>query len=136
MFGSTNLHKRQTGLTLIELMVVVAIVAILVGVALPAYQSYVIKGNRAAAQAYLMDMAQKQQLFFNDSRSYAATEAALNVTQPQRVADNYNKSFTDANDPNDPMTFLLTATPKGKQTVDGTLTIDNTGEKKRGTETW
>jgi hypothetical protein len=40
------------------------------------------------------------------------------------------------NDPNDPMTFLLTATPKGKQTSDGVLTIDNTGEKKRGTETW
>jgi type IV pilus assembly protein PilE len=86
-----------------------------------------------------MDIAQKQQLFFNDARNYAADEAALNVTRPDRVNSNYNVAFTVVNDPNDPFTFTITATPLSgtRQVSDGPLTIDSTGQKLRnGTTAW
>ncbi len=70
-----TLRKSSSGFTLIELMVVVVIVAVLTLVAYPAYQSFVVKANRAEAKSYLMDVAQMQQLYFNDSRTYADTDA-------------------------------------------------------------
>ena len=54
---------RQPGFTLIELMIVVAIIAILAGIAYPSYMDQVRKGNRAKAQAFLMDVAQRQQSY-------------------------------------------------------------------------
>jgi type IV pilus assembly protein PilE len=130
--------KRRSGFTLIELMIVLAIVAALAAIALPAYQNSVIKANRSAAQSYLMDVAQKQQLFFNNARSYATTEALLNMTRPPRVTSNYGVVIAAPNDPNEPATFTVTATPiTGKpQVVDGVLTIDNTGQKLRAGAAW
>lgn len=129
--------EGQHGFTLIELMIVIVIVAVLVAVALPAYQSSVIKANRGAAQAYLMDIAQKQQLFFNSTRSFAQTEAALSVTPPDRVAQNYLISFEDIDPNSPPPKFTIRAQPTGSQLKDGALTITNTGEKLlRGTDPW
>jgi type IV pilus assembly protein PilE len=132
-----NVHRHSSnGFSLIELMVVVAIVAVLAMVAYPAYSQFILKGNRAAAQSYLMDIAQRQQLFFNDSRTFAADADQLNMTGPERVENNYTVSF--AVDPNAPPTFLITATPKSgtPQLSDGLLSIDNTGEKLHGVESW
>ena len=136
--SSSTGTKRSPGFTLIEVMIVLAIVAILAAVAIPAYQNSVIKANRSAAQAYLMDVAQKQQLFFNNARSYATTEALLNLTRPPRVNSNYGVVIAAPNDPNQPATFTVTATPiAGKpQVVDGALTIDNTGQKLRDGAAW
>lgn len=119
-----------------ELMIVVAIVAVLAMIAYPSYSQFILKGNRAAAQSYLMDVAQRQQLFFNDSRTFAPDADQLNMTEPERVEDNYTITF--AVDPNAPPTFLITATPKSgtAQVSDGSLSIDNTGEKLHGGESW
>ena len=124
------------GFTIPELMIVLVIVAVLAAVALPAYQGYVVKANRGAAQAYLMEIAQKQQLYFNDTRTYASDPNDLNVEAPPRVASNYTVSI--AADPNDvPPTYTVTATATGRQASDGNLVIDHTGSKTRaGTEAW
>ncbi|MFT6387427.1 MAG: type IV pilus assembly protein PilE [Cellvibrionaceae bacterium] len=61
------------GFTLIELMVVVAIVATLAAVALPSYQQYVLAGKRAEGVAFALDIASRQERHFAQYSRYAIT---------------------------------------------------------------
>jgi type IV pilus assembly protein PilE len=108
-------------------MIVVAIVAILAAVAYPAYTSHVRRGYRAAAQSYLMDLAQKQTQHLLDNRAYAATEAALNATAPTDVNKTYDIGIAVVAGP--PPAFTITAAPKGTMAGDATLTINQAGQK-------
>lgn len=121
--------RRSGGFTLIEVMITVAIIAILAAVAYPSYQNASIKSRRAAAQAALSDVAQRQQQFLLDNRAFAATTADLKVTVPDDVARYYDISITVP--AVTPPTFTATATPKagGPQVKDGALSIDNAGAK-------
>lgn len=128
-------RQRQGGFTLIELMMVVAIIGILAAIGYPSYINSVIKSNRAAAQSHLMDLAQAQQKYFNDARAFGAKDD-LNITEPDRVSASYNVVVTPVVGP--PPTFTITATPKAgsRQVGDGVLLIDNTGIKTRGGDAW
>jgi type IV pilus assembly protein PilE len=108
-------------------MIVVAVMGILASIALPSYQEYVKKGRRAAAQSHMMDVAQRQQQYFLDTRSYAADLSSLSLTTPSDVSNYYSITIetTDAAPP----TFKVTATPSGAQSSDPILTLDNTGAK-------
>ena len=125
-----RIRSKQRGFTLIELMMVVAIVAILAAVAYPSYMSYLAKGNRSAAEAHLMDIAQSQQRYLLDARSYAADLTTLNVTTPSSVSPYYTITIATAAGP--PPTFTATATPKAgtSQASDVTLSIDGAGVKQ------
>lgn len=124
------MNKKISGFTLIELMIAVVVVAILVAVAVPSYRSYTVKGNRAAAQSYLMTIAQLQQQYLLDARAYATTQTALNLAAPTNVSTYYTVTdpFTVGTAPN---SFTITATPIGAQANDscGALSIDNLGNK-------
>jgi type IV pilus assembly protein PilE len=122
--GSAPLGR---GFTLIELMIVVAIVAILASIAYPSYTSHVRRGYRAAAQSYLMDLAQRQTQYLVDNRHYAATETDLNATKPTDVNNNYDINFAVVLGP--PPSFTITATPKGVMAVDVVLSINQAGQK-------
>lgn len=121
-----NHYRRSRGFTLIELMIVVAIIAILAAIAYPSYTDYVKRGNRAAAQTYMLDLAQREQQYFLDTRSYTDSVADL-VATPSSVSNFY--TVTIALNDGLPPGYTITATPIGNQVSDGNLTIDNTGQK-------
>lgn len=129
-------RSLNTGFTLMELMVVVVIVGVLAMISYPSYQSFIKKGNRAQAQAYLMNLAQMQQRYFGDSRTYAANATVLNAAEPARVIENYVVAFNTDNTA--PPTFTITATPRvgTTQDGDGVLAIDNTGAKTLAGAAW
>lgn len=118
------------GFTLIELMVVVAIVGILVGIAVPSYQDSVRKSRRAQAKADLAEVAQAMERFYTVNNTYAgANLATISFTQSPKVGDpRYTIAFSGAVTAS---TFVLSAQPVGGQTSDkcGTLTLSNTGAK-------
>jgi len=117
------------GFTLIELMIAVAVVAILAVIAIPAYTSQMVKGRRSSAEAFLMDVAQREQQYLLDARAYAPTVGLL-TTIPVDVNNYYTIAITP-NAAGTPPSFTASATPKPgtAQAGDATLTIDNTGAK-------
>ena len=124
--------RKRNGFTLIELMITVAIIAILASIAYPSYQQYIIRSKRSAAQAQMMDIANRQQQFLLANRSYATKDAltASGYALPAEVAANYGYTIT-LQDPTstEVPSFLLTFRPTGSQERDGDLTLDNQGAK-------
>jgi type IV pilus assembly protein PilE len=136
---------RQHGFSLIELLIAVVIVAILSAIAFPSYQGYLRKGSRAAAQALLIDVANRQAQYLLDARNYAVGPgalAALNITLPTEVANFYSIAVENASGgttPTTPPSFLVKATPIAgtRQEVDGELKLGHDGGKWRnGTLGW
>jgi type IV pilus assembly protein PilE len=133
--------KRLRGFTLLEVMIVVAIVGLLAAIALPAYQNQVRKGNRSAAQQFMMDVATKEQQILMDMRSYVSVSdgnfghkpsdspPGVGLAQPTTTAGMYQFAVAATNPNNAPPTFTITATAIGNQSVDGNLTLDQSGNK-------
>lgn len=121
-------RRGQGGFTLIELMVVIAIVAILIGVALPAFQNQIIRGHRAAAKSEMLEIANRQQQYLLTNRAYTTDLAQLGgYALPTEVLANYSPSITLGGGavPSYSMTF----TGLGRQASDGNLTITSEGVK-------
>lgn len=122
-------RRAGAGFTLIELMVVVAIVGILSAVAYPAYGKYLVRSHRSAAQVHLMELAQAQSQRMADSRSYADSIGGLGLTTPDSVSARYTITFKVEEGP--PSAFTITATPVAGtgQAADGALTINSAGTR-------
>jgi type IV pilus assembly protein PilE len=129
------------GFTLIELIVAMVVIGILAAIAIPNYQDYILRSRRADAQAFLLEVAARQQHFLVDRRAYstsiiaAGNAGGLAITIPARVADFYTVSFNDGvnadtvNNAATPPTFTVFAVPRGTQTGDrcGTLGLTQNG---------
>lgn len=119
--------KRGSGFTLIEVMIVVAIVGILAAVAYPNYQEHVRKTRRAAAAGCLLELAQYMERHYTTSMTYAGA-VLPNTACAGDLAGFYSFGFSAAN-PVTASTFELEADPGTGDPRCGTLRIDNTGER-------
>lgn len=126
------LPRRSRGFTLIELLVTVAILGILAAIAYPSYTQYLVRGNRAAAQSYLMELAQAQVQYKADTRSYAASVDDLTLPVPDAVSSKYEVEIEVEDGP--PQSYTITATPveDGTQAGDGSLSINQAGTRTPG----
>ena len=132
--NNTTAHRLQGsgGFTLLELLIALVVIGIVAAVAYPSYTQHVIKSNRSAAQAHLIELAQKQQQVLADSRAYAATVAELNTSTPTAVSSKYTITIALVAGP--PPSFTITATPTGAQLADGDLSINSAGTKTPSTK--
>jgi len=125
-------HLRTRGFTVMELMIVVVIVAILAAIAVPSYNQHVIRGNRTAAQRYMMDVADRQEQYLNSMRAYttAVDATGLSFPAPPEISSRYDFTIV-VNDaccgPNP--NWQITGVPKGAQAGDVTLVLDSRGTK-------
>jgi type IV pilus assembly protein PilE len=120
--------RSQGGFTLIELMIVVAIVSILIMVVLPGYQNQVMRGHRSAAKAEMLEIANRQQQFLLANRTYTSNLSQLGgYSLPTAVAANYTPSI--ALGAGAVPSYTITFTAKGNQASDGNLALTDQGVK-------
>jgi len=138
--------RNQRGVTLIELMVVVAIITLISAFAYPSYTRYVINSKRTAATSALLQIADRQQQFFMDNKTYTNDLTVLGfAANPLVISDDGNASA--AADTNSVYsislanvgvtTYTVTAAPLHAQlqrdTKCASLIIDQTGTKTAST---
>lgn len=130
--------KKNSGFTLIELMIAVAIVGILVRIALPSYTNYVLRSHRVEAINGLLDVASRQARFYTIGNAYTTSMTTLGYpTDPYPVSSSTNRYYdisvasAPAATASAPATFTVQAVPYGSQANDacGTFTYTDLGVK-------
>ena len=137
-------RSRPRGFTLIELMIVVAIVGVLAAIALPSYRNYIIRSARVAAQSELLQLASLQEKIFLNSNNYAfSVTAAYNGTSAGGLGRTSGKTtdgkYTLAlNIAAVAQAYVLTATPTagGTQVGDGNISVSESGQRLWGAASW
>jgi type IV pilus assembly protein PilE len=127
----SNIHiKKTVGFTLIEVLITVAILGVLAAIVYPSYTSFVNKSNRTEGQRELMRLANLQEQYFIDNRTYAnhlkKLGEATRIITSQGGHYQINVQNSNAN------SFVIKATAKGVQLKDEhcvTLSINHLGEK-------
>lgn len=125
------------GFTLIEMMIVAAIVAVLLLVGLPAYRKQVIEGNRSEGAGALLRIMDRQERYYanNFPPTYASSMTGLGFSNTTFETENghYSIAVGKCTGSTDLKSCVkLTATAQGGQTSDGNLTLNSRGEKTRG----
>lgn len=120
-----RIKRKQAGFTFIELMITVAIVAVLASIALPSYSQYVIRGKRTEGRSMLLDAAALQERYYSDNNQFAAlTTVGINTT-----SENSFYTLTMTLDDGNNQSFTLTADPQFDDAECDNLSYTNAGAK-------
>lgn len=138
--------SRAKGVTLLELMIVLAIVDILAATGYPAYVDYAKRARRADGKAFLMDVQARQERFYFDNNSYTTDPdggLGYGTTTPTSPDGNYvlKNPIDEGSTGSIATSYVLTAQPNASGSPPftdaecGNLTIDNRGTQgETGTE--
>ncbi|QYJ94861.1 type IV pilin protein [Shewanella spartinae] len=128
--------QKLKGFTLIEVMITVAIVGILAAIAYPSYIDYVTKSGRAEGVAAVMEVANLQEQYYLDNRTYASDLTKLGMNASPFVTEHEHYKVTSTGG----ATFRVTATAIGSQasrdTACATITMTDAGVKGPSKECW
>lgn len=130
------------GFTLIELMIVLAVVAILTAVSYPVYRQHIIRGNREGAKAELVEIAAQQEKIYLNSDAYTSSITAaytgtsaggLGRTTGKTANSRYSLSIVTA-----AQSYTVTATPVSGsvQASDGNLVVASDGTRTWNGTSW
>jgi type IV pilus assembly protein PilE len=131
------MKRNQRGVTLMELLVVMAIIGIIAAIAIPSYRRYIVRANRADAKTALLQTAQALERCYTNSVPYAYNSATCvaAVTLPIPVASGLYVIDAGVGGVN-AQTYTLTATPQGTQAAQdpecGAFTLTQTGAQSVG----
>lgn len=132
ILGGTALKNKSNGFSLIELLTVVAIVGILALIALPNYQSSVLKSHRSSAINGILDLASREARYYTTNNSYSSSMLTLGYSADPMIVTDANNYYYNLSVASVTATgFTLQAAPVGKQVNDtcGTFTYTDLGVK-------
>jgi len=134
--------NKQTGVTLIELLIAIVLISIIAASAYPSYTQFVVRAKRTAGKSMLLQVADRQQQYFMDNKRYANSLTTLGYQEnPFMVGD--DGDYVAIGDPDrvymiafaatTPTSYTLVALPQmimaSKDSECATLFLSNTGQK-------
>lgn len=131
-YASNSTDKAVTGFSMVELLIAIAIVAILVSVAIPSYQRAIIKSRHTDAKELLYTVAHQQQQYFTQNYAYTAVTGQTGIRVATTSSNGYYTLTIAVPDP--PSAYSISAVPvpgtsQANDTACGTFTLTSLGVK-------
>jgi type IV pilus assembly protein PilE len=123
---------KEAGFTLIELMIAVAIIAIIATIAIPSYQAHTMKARRSDGHAFLLTIQSRMERHMYDEDTYPSRLTELGfVADKEKSPEEFYEVEIKAPDAACPIDscYVLIATPLGSQVDDGNLELHSNGTK-------
>jgi type IV pilus assembly protein PilE len=133
---------KHRGFTLIELLIVVVVVAILAGIAVPSYRAYVLRSHRVEGKSALLAVATAQEKFYLQNNRYALDDERADAPPtglgiPDDTENGWYSIEVEVDDEDDPQAWSATVTAKGDQADDTScaeMTLTSTGSRSASSD--